>query len=68
MTQKNLALVSGANGHLGNNLVRFLLEKGIPVRASVRNYPGILHHVPLTYIASFLGMKPESLSRIRRKK
>ncbi|MBC9930228.1 NAD-dependent epimerase/dehydratase family protein [Chitinophaga qingshengii] len=37
MTQKNLALVSGANGHLGNNLVRLLLKKGIPVRASVRN-------------------------------
>ncbi len=37
MTQKNLALVTGANGHLGNNLVRFLISKGIPVRASVRN-------------------------------
>ncbi|MBV8251441.1 MAG: NAD-dependent epimerase/dehydratase family protein [Chitinophaga sp.] len=37
MEQKNLALVSGANGHLGNNLVRLLLKKGIPVRASVRN-------------------------------
>ncbi|MGV3612305.1 MAG: NAD-dependent epimerase/dehydratase family protein [Fluviicola sp.] len=37
MTRKNLALVTGANGHLGNNLVRLLLEKGIPVRASVRN-------------------------------
>lgn len=37
MTHKNLALVSGANGHLGNNLVRLLLKKGIPVRASVRN-------------------------------
>ncbi|KOY84475.1 hypothetical protein AD998_21005 [bacterium 336/3] len=37
MVQNNLALVSGANGHLGNNLVRLLLEKGIPVRASVRN-------------------------------
>ncbi|WP_313580048.1 NAD-dependent epimerase/dehydratase family protein [Chishuiella sp.] len=36
-TSKNLSLVTGANGHLGNNLVRFLLEKGIPVRASVRN-------------------------------
>jgi CRP-like cAMP-binding protein len=29
--------------------------------------PEILHHVPLQYIASFLGIKPESLSRIRRK-
>jgi dihydroflavonol-4-reductase len=37
MTQTHLALVTGANGHLGNNLVRFLLRKGIPVRASVRN-------------------------------
>ncbi|WP_337045370.1 NAD-dependent epimerase/dehydratase family protein [Emticicia sp. 17c] len=36
MAQKNLALVTGANGHLGNNLVRLLIEKGIPVRASVR--------------------------------
>lgn len=30
------------------------------------NYPGISHHVPITYIASFLGMNPESLSCIRR--
>jgi dihydroflavonol-4-reductase len=37
MTQKNLALVTGANGHLGNNLVRLLIKKGIPVRASVRD-------------------------------
>ena len=33
----------------------------------IENYPGILHNVPIQYIASFLGMKPESLSRIRRK-
>ncbi len=37
MTQQHLALVTGANGHLGNNLVRLLISKGIPVRASVRN-------------------------------
>ncbi len=37
MAQQNLALVTGANGHLGNNLVRLLIEKGVPVRASVRN-------------------------------
>jgi len=29
-------------------------------------YPGILQRVPVQYIASFLGIKPESLSRIRR--
>lgn len=32
----------------------------------VENYPEILHHVPLQYIASFLGMNPKSLSRIRK--
>lgn len=37
METTNLALVSGANGHLGNNLVRLLLKEGIPVRATVRN-------------------------------
>lgn len=37
MKTQNLALVSGANGHLGNNLVRFLMKKGVPVRATVRN-------------------------------
>ena len=35
--QNNLVLVTGANGHLGNNLVRLLIEKGYRVRASVRN-------------------------------
>lgn len=30
------------------------------------NYPGIVQHVPLQYIASFLGMNPKSLSRIRK--
>lgn len=29
--------------------------------------PAIVQQVPVQYIASFLGMKPESLSRIRRK-
>ena len=37
MAKNNLALVTGANGHLGNNLVRLLISKGVPVRASVRN-------------------------------
>jgi dihydroflavonol-4-reductase len=30
-------LVTGASGHVGNNLVRLLVEKGYTVRASVRN-------------------------------
>ncbi|ANF49144.1 cyclic nucleotide-binding protein [Chryseobacterium glaciei] len=30
------------------------------------NYPEIVHNVPLQYIASFLGMNPKSLSRIRK--
>lgn len=33
----------------------------------MEEHPDILQHVPIIYIASFLGMKPESLSRIRRK-
>lgn len=32
----------------------------------MKNYPHILHNVPLQYIASFLGMNPKSLSRIRK--
>jgi dihydroflavonol-4-reductase len=37
MENQKLSLVNGANGHLGNNLVRHLLSKDIPVRAAVRN-------------------------------
>lgn len=32
----------------------------------IENYPNILQNVPLQYIASFLGMNPKSLSRIRK--
>lgn len=41
MQTKDLVLVSGANGHLGNNLVRLLIRKGFRVRASVRNIKNI---------------------------
>ena len=30
-------------------------------------YPKLFHTIPLKYIASYLGIKPESLSRIRKK-
>jgi CRP/FNR family transcriptional regulator, anaerobic regulatory protein len=33
----------------------------------VKEQPNIIQNVPLQYIASYLGMKPESLSRIRKK-
>lgn len=32
-----------------------------------RQHPQLMQQVPLQYIASYLGIKPESLSRIRRK-
>jgi len=32
----------------------------------MKESPNIIKHVPLKYIASYLGIKPESLSRIRR--
>jgi len=32
----------------------------------VKTSPGIIQNVPLKYIASYLGIKPESLSRIRK--
>ncbi len=33
----------------------------------INEHPSTLQNVPLQYIASYLGMKPESLSRIRKK-
>lgn len=37
METSKKVLVTGANGHLGNNLVKALLERGYRVRASVRD-------------------------------
>jgi CRP-like cAMP-binding protein len=53
------------NEHRSTDLATLSAEQRY--RKLIDNYPGILHNVPITYIASFLGMKPESLSRIRRK-
>jgi dihydroflavonol-4-reductase len=37
MADRKQAFVSGANGHIGNNLVKALLDRGYSVRASVRD-------------------------------
>jgi dihydroflavonol-4-reductase len=37
MQTSSLALVTGANGHLGNNIARELLHPHVPVRAGVRH-------------------------------
>ena len=34
----------------------------------LNEYPGLEHRIPWYYIASFLGITPVALSRIRRKK
>jgi len=36
-------------------------------RKLLKEHPSILQNVPLMQVASYLGMKPESLSRIRKK-
>lgn len=33
----------------------------------LQNYPDEIHKIPLMYLASFLGITPQSLSRIRKK-
>jgi uncharacterized protein YbjT (DUF2867 family) len=48
----NICLVTGANGHLGNNLVRALLDKREKVRASVRN---------VNYLEPFEGLDCEEV-------
>ncbi|RIH62706.1 NAD-dependent epimerase/dehydratase family protein [Mariniphaga sediminis] len=37
MKDKKTVLVTGANGHLGNNLLRELLKQGYHVRGTIRN-------------------------------
>lgn len=36
-------------------------------KAFIKQYPGIYEQIPLKYIASYLGMSPEFLSKIRNK-
>ncbi|MDX2282735.1 MAG: NAD-dependent epimerase/dehydratase family protein, partial [Bacteroidia bacterium] len=66
MAQKHLALVTGANGHLGYNLVQLLTEKGIPVRASVRS-PGsqaLLAGLPCEVVQADITRKPSLIQAL----
>jgi len=60
-------LVTGANGHVGNSLVRLLIENGYTVRASVRNADDPEKTRPLTDLGVEIVeadiMKPETLNK-----
>ncbi|RFM31113.1 Crp/Fnr family transcriptional regulator [Chitinophaga silvisoli] len=43
-------------------------EAQVKYELFLQNFPGLVNRVPLVYVASFLGITPSSLSRIRRKK
>jgi len=36
-------------------------------RTMMKDYPHLLQHVPLKYLASYIGITPQALSRIRRR-
>ncbi|HEX8547348.1 MAG TPA: Crp/Fnr family transcriptional regulator [Cytophagaceae bacterium] len=49
-------------------VISFIKEPGeLRYKYLLENRPDLLLHIPLQYIASYLGMKPETLSRIRAK-
>lgn len=57
--------------HIRNlqNRVRYLLSDSAEQRylSFIKMYPDILQRVPLWMVASYLGITPESLSRVRKK-
>ena len=57
-------LVTGANGHLGNNVCRLLAERGEPVRAMIRTSadPGLLHGLDVEIVRGDI-LDPASTAR-----
>lgn len=53
-----------ASQHRANDLATLSAE--LRYKKLIENQPGILQNVPIQYIASYLGIKPQSLSRIRK--
>jgi hypothetical protein len=51
---------------LMTDLLRCPVRKRKPVYELLQQKPNIFQHVPLKIIASYLGIKDSSLSRIRR--
>lgn len=60
--QSRLAVVTGASGHVGANLVRVLLERGWAVRAVVRQDRRAVEGLPVEMVAGDV-LDPASLER-----
>ncbi len=54
------------NNQRGRDLITLNAEQRY--QKLLREEPGLIQNVPLQYIASYLGIEPQTLSRIRRKR
>lgn len=75
MLSKKISSFSGFNNKLLHNHIRHLQKRiNLLLSASaedrylqfIATYPDILLRVPQTMVASYLGITPESLSRVRK--
>lgn len=53
-------------GLLGQRDLFYNLDAAAKYETFIEHYPHILKRVPLSYVASFLGIKQQSLSRLRK--
>ncbi|GAL85720.1 transcriptional regulator,crp/fnr family [Sporocytophaga myxococcoides] len=61
----NYEKIIANNFQRSNDLISLPAEKRY--HKLVQSHPEIIQNVPIQYIASYIGIKPESLSRIRKK-